>query len=113
MEIQTKITARYVKSPSYDAHPLHGVYGGINSSGLITMAVYSESHKLPESAELTLELGPDGQPTGVNEVVSDNTGIERLIHGTYFLDLNMARVLVDWLNDKIKAHENLNGGQRT
>jgi hypothetical protein len=97
-------------SVSYDERPLHGVYGGLSTDGHIAMAIYSERPTLPTSA--VVRLTPSDAP-GVfdgKEDVEVADGLHRTIHATYFLDIGMAKSVIEWLQDKVDTYETQRGG---
>jgi hypothetical protein len=102
-----KTTFHYVKSPSYSELPVHGVYGGVTANGRISMVIYSERMPIPQRIVSDLVPSPN-VPGGfniVNESAEGKEGIVRCVHSTLYIDLDLAKSLVNWLNDKIEAVE--------
>ncbi|HEX7852092.1 MAG TPA: hypothetical protein VF503_00165 [Sphingobium sp.] len=109
MDDPKNISAHYVKSPTFNEHPLHGVYGGVTTAGLISMAVFSE--RMPIPTKIEMELTPvDGVPGAFQaaaERLEGKDGIVRFVHGVYYLDVEMAKSVMAWLADKVKSFEDL------
>lgn len=105
----TNISAHYVKSPSFDEHPLHGIYGGVTTAGVISMALYSE--RMPIPTRMDLEIKPVEGAAGIfepsGEAVHGKEGIVRFVHGVYYLDVQMAKAMIGWLVDKVNAFEEM------
>lgn len=102
MTTAEKITFHYIKSPSFDEHPLHGVYGGITPHG-VAMAVFAERMVIPK--ELDAKVVPvEGQP-GVFALEEGEKrgkeGVVRSVHAVYHMDLAFAESLAKWLTDKV------------
>jgi len=109
MEENPKIRFHYIKSPSFDEHPLHGIYGGISVQGQIAMAAFSQRMPIPVTIENDL-IPVEGEP-GAFTTSSDRSegkdGMIRFVHGVYYFDVEMAKSLRDWLDDKINAIEGM------
>lgn len=106
-EIKT-ITAHYVKSPHFDEHPMHGIYGGLTAGNQIAMAVYSERMAIPQQMEIDLAQVEGQGFQMISERAQGKDGAVRFVHGVYYFDVEMAKAMVVWLADKIQAAE---GGQ--
>ncbi|ATP19772.1 hypothetical protein [Sphingobium yanoikuyae] len=99
----------YIKAPQYSEFPMHGVFGGVTTNGQISMAIFSERIPLPKV--LTNELTPVEDDPGAYQLTSEKRegldGVVRFVHNNYYFDLNMAKALRDWLDDKIGTIEGL------
>lgn len=88
---------------------MHGVYGGITANGTISMAVFSERQALPKV--LTSELSPSVDEPGAFDVLSETRegldGPVRFVHNTYYFDIELARSIRDWLDDKINSYDRM------
>lgn len=105
-----EVNFHYIKAPQYAEHPMHGIFGGVTTSGQVSMSIFSERQPLPKI--LTTELIPvEGEPgafTPGGESRSGLDGLIRFVHNTYYLDINMAKAMRAWLDDKIATFEGLN-----
>ena len=107
MDDNPKIKFHYIKSPSFNEHPLHGIYGGVSAEGTIAMAVFSQRMPIPTSIEN--DIVPVSGEEGVFTVSADRPegrdGMVRFVHGMYYFDMTMAKSMRDWLDDKIRTME--------
>jgi hypothetical protein len=98
-------------SSNYRSHHVDGAYGGLTPRGLISISFFSERFPIPKSQEMAVET--DGR---LNKVISNSpdskTGIIREYETSIFIDLNVAKEVVDLLNLKITELENLMSVQR-
>jgi hypothetical protein len=103
-----EIKVKYTRSPTVQEIPVSGVFGAISHSGDVFMAVYSERGELPETATLKV-VGDPSKPESLNIVDSpDLSGRnERTVHAVLHFDVDLARSLRRWLDDKISAFEAL------
>lgn len=105
------ITAHYVKSPHFDEHPMHGIYGGMTASNQIAMAVYSERMAIPQQMEIDLREVEGQGLQMISERANGKEGAVRFVHGVYYFDVEMAKAMIVWLADKIQTVEGgLNAG---
>ncbi|MBM1222052.1 hypothetical protein JQU17_17785 [Ponticoccus sp. SC2-23] len=98
----------YIKSQSLVELPVHGGYGGINTSnGQLALSVFSERAPLPRVIEF------DGE--GTEEARESKDGIVRNVTATLYFDINTAIALRNWLDEKIgqfkDAHPELFEGE--
>lgn len=109
MDTPGKVTFHYIKSPHFDEHPLHGVYGGITPHG-ISMAVFSERAPIPTEIDMAF-VGADKNLTMQETEKRGKEGFVRLVHGVYHMDVGMAEVLRNWLDEKIEAMKAVQNAQ--
>ena len=102
------IEFHYIKSNGFRVIHADGVWGGPTPRGYLTMAFYSERHPIP--LKLTHEIKPEGT---LGDPIDRDTkeGIVREVEVEVMLDLDMAKSLLPWLEEKIEALEKLRGPQ--
>lgn len=73
------------------------------------MALFSERTPIP--TEISMQLVPvdeDAATFTTHEVArKGKEGVIRTVHGVYHFDLELAKSLRNWLDDKIKAFEEM------
>ncbi len=100
--VNRKVKIRYIKAYDFKAALATGVFGGITSSGLINANFFSDRVVIPDSQ--TIELNEIGEPQG--EPIDQKDGdIVREMQSGVLMDVNTARVIAGWIQDKIKEHE--------
>ncbi len=102
-----RVRYEYTKNSELKLEYAHGVWGGINPQGEIEINFYTESDKLPPSAEYI--IAPDGNIA--SEVLQGNAEprtIVRNIHSKILINAQTAKGLYTWLEDKL---ETLHGEQ--
>jgi uncharacterized protein YuzE len=105
-----KIEIKYLRAYDYRASVSTGVYGGITPTGLISANFYIDRIAVPDSEEI--EVSEDGKVVGQPVVHTGAHLIREVQHGV-LMDLNSARVIVNWLNGKIVELEKaLSGGKK-
>lgn len=101
-----EIKVKYTRAPDIRELRVDGAFGGVTYDGEVTMAVYTERLALPDSATVTLVPDPDA-PNGLK--ITDRPkgpgGNERILQAVLHFDLDTARSLRTWLDDKITAVE--------
>lgn len=99
-----KLTFHYIKSPQYRVSHADGAHGGITPPGKIQMNFYSERTPIPQTTfhEINEDrsLGAELEKERIGK-----TGIIREIDTTIIIDINTAKNLVEWLNQKIQTIE--------
>ena len=91
---------RYEKSPAYQEARVDGLFGGITPKGEVHVYLYTEVLPMPTSIEHRLEQsGRLG-----SELARDiDRGIVRFVHAGITLDVETARSLRNWLDDKLEG----------
>ena len=102
--LPTQIAFHYVKSPRFRTVPGDGVVGGITPEGKIHFAVYSERAAIPQL--VVHEIEPDGKVGKALDQVG-KTGIVRDLEVDIVLDEPIAKLLRDWLTDRLNEVEKL------
>lgn len=92
----------YVKSPDYKNIFATGVYGGATLNGLINMNFFIDTLRIPEKVTLEIKDGKflSEKPRKLIEV-----GTTRELAIGVSVDLNTAKIIKDWLGDKISLLE--------
>jgi hypothetical protein len=94
-----RISFNYRKSPAFRTVHSDGVFGGVSPKGLITMTFFSERAPIPQQVTHELVAGRLGKE--LEELRVSLEGILREAEVCVVLDIDMARVLVGWLQEKI------------
>ena len=98
------ITFHLIKSPAFRTVHADGVWGGVTPRGFINMGFYSERAPFPR--QTTYPLMPDGQlGDEIKEVRVQRDGPVRELEFNATIDLRLAKSLITWLKQKIKAIE--------
>jgi len=102
---QKKIKIRYIKSYDFKASLATGVYGGITSTGLISANFFIDRPVIPDSQDVEIE---EETGTVIGDPVDHKDGdlVRELQFGT-LMDINSAKIIVKWLESKIKQHEEI------
>jgi hypothetical protein len=77
------------------------------------MAIYSERMPIPNEMDLTM-VPIEGQPGvfhGIEGASRGKDGLIRTVHSALHFDLEMAKSVRDWLNEKIDVLEKLQDGR--
>ena len=97
----SEVTYRFTHSIHSRKVPVDGVWGGITPYGNISVALFTDTPSYPDSVTHAVDEGQIGAETSreVEDVV------ERQVQVEFVLNLDLARVMRDWLNDRIKEAE--------
>ena len=97
------IAFHYIKSNNFRVVHADGVWGGPTPRGYMSMNFYSERTPIPR--RVTLSLTPEGDLGKLGDEVDRDSreGFVREVEVEVILDLELARSLAQWLDDKIKA----------
>ena len=97
-----RIEFHYVKSNYFRVIHADGAYGGVTSRGLIHLDIFSERSPIPQKTqhEITVngKLGKEVEKQG-------KSGVVREVEIGVVMNLDNAKSLVEWLNDKIAILE--------
>ena len=87
-----------------DLRELHvnGAYGGLGPDGTIRMAVYSERGAIPNFEKRIIT---SDKPLGEAIEIEKKYDIVRIIQASFVFNIGTAKSFVEWLNDRIKEHE--------
>ena len=102
------IEFHYIKSNSFRVVHADGVWGGLTPRGYISMSFFSERNPIPR--RITYDVTPEdmlGQETGRDS----RSGFIREVEVEVMVDLDMAKSLIRWLEDKIGILEGLPGAE--
>lgn len=104
----TTIQFRYSRSTDCRTVPVHGVYGGLSSGGMLFAQLYSEGAPLPERSEITIENGVPQPEKFVEAASAENVKLRtREVHTVIVLPIALARVLARWFDSKYDEWERL------
>ena len=95
----------YNKSSNYRTYNAGGVVGGITPKGKIFIDLFNEKSPIPES--VIHEISEEGK-LGKEIERKSNGGVVREIECGILLDIEIAMVISDWLNDRIKEFKKIN-----
>ena len=100
----TQFKIRYFKSHDFKTVLVTGVFGGIQSNGLINADFFVDRVLIPDFQ--TLEI--DETKNLIKETTDAKDGhVAREIQCGIMMDISTAKVLVEWLNSKIKEAEDI------
>jgi hypothetical protein len=97
-----EIDINYIKSGGYRTFHVDGVFGGLTPNGKIHVALFVQRQVIPEI--IKQEIMPEG---ALGQEVSrvSKKGIVREIESGLIMDVEIAKIFRDWLDDKIKEFE--------
>ncbi len=96
------VKIRYLKSFDFKTTLATGVYGGLSPNGLINANFFTDRIVIPESE--TIKLDETGTQIGPSNEVKNGDIIREIHHGV-LIDVNTAKVILNWLQNQIKEHE--------
>ncbi len=101
-DLPEEILIHYIKTPSYRTYHVDGAYGGITPNGNIYCEFFIDRNVTPQSILYNInEKGGLGKP----KKVTGKKGIVREIECGISIDIRTARLLKNWLEDRIKEYE--------
>jgi len=98
-----EINFDYIKSNQFRVIHVDGVHGGVSPKGLIQMAFFSERAPIPKRETYSLQQGKLG--TRIN--IEAREAFIREVEVETLIDLQIAKVIVRWLGEKIAQAEKL------
>jgi hypothetical protein len=107
-KLPIEIKFDYIKSNQFRVIHVDGAHGGVSPKGLIQMAFFSERAPIPKRETYSLEQGKLGPRTKVEQ----RDAIVREVEVETLIDLQVAKVIVQWLGEKIEQAEKLAKGAR-
>lgn len=101
-EVGEEISFKYTYADYFRNYYANGIWGGINPHGEIIMNFYLEKNKPPEETKHRLT-----EANTLEEISRKPKEqlIVRELQAGIVLNLNVARSIRDWLDDKIKSME--------
>jgi hypothetical protein len=104
-EAETReIEYHFVKSNYFRVLHVTGAYGGITSNLLIHMNVYGDRTPIPKT--MGHEIRADNR-IGTETRREGKQGVIREVEADIVIDVETAKAMVHWLNDKIVAVEKI------
>ena len=103
-QLPKSIPVHYIKTNNYRSYHADGVFGGLTPNKKVYMEFFLQRQVTPKIIEYSVtkgELGAEVKREG-------KEGFVREIEAGIIMDIDVARVLRDWLDDKIKTVERLN-----
>ena len=100
-----KLETHFLKSSDFKTIYGSGVFGGITPQGLININFFTERAPLPKRIVLEID-----EKTGslLGEVERESKeGLIREVNCGILMDINAAKQLLNWLQEKIDQHEDL------
>ena len=98
-----KYEAHYIKTGDFKTVLGSGIYGGLTNTGQINMNFFTDRAPIP--TKITFDIDPDnGNILGELER-EIKEGIIREVHFGVLLDVDTAKSIVSWLNDKIEEYK--------
>ena len=105
-KLHSEINFDYIKSNQFRVIHVDGAHGGVSPKGLIQMAFFNERAPIPTRETYALEQGKLGK----RKKVEQREAIVREVEVETLIDLQVARVIVQWLREKIDQAERLTKG---
>lgn len=102
---EAELKFHFIKSADCKEVLVDGAFGGIAPRGRISMAVYTERLPIPQETVHSVtaeELGPEIQEKRVSR-----ENLVRLVESVLHLDIEVAKVVHQWLGQKIMELESL------
>ncbi len=110
-DVPPKVRFEYLKSPDFRVIHADGVYGGLTPHGQLFISFFSERYPIPTATVFQLEPGGNLGPE-VRTEREGRKGIIREIEAGVMVDVETARVIVDWLQGKIQEAEKRQGPRK-
>jgi hypothetical protein len=101
-----KFEIKYKYDKNYNPVYVNGAYGGVLGNGEIVANFYLERHCLPKSETYTLIEGEDS-PKLSFEPENLEGSVLRFFQTGIVMNVSTAKLIVSWLNDKIKQSEEI------
>lgn len=102
----TRLCFHYLKTPDFRPIYVDGVYGNVHPKRRVTMAVYSERLPLPQKT--VHGFTKNGKLTDeIPEERVSKEGIVRDVSAVLHLDVDTARSVAAWLNERCDEIERL------
>jgi len=99
MEDKKSIKVHYRSGQAYRSIHAGGAHGGALPSGDIFMGIFSERTNFPDCSVIELEREASGYSG--KEIVKIEQGLVREMEVGVFMNINVARSLRQWLDEKI------------
>ena len=106
-QLPSSITLSYIKSNYFRVVHADGAIGGFTPRGEIFVSLYSERAPLPNVTVQAVENGQLGKEIIEQRKGSEGEGILRELEVGVVMDLNVAKSLVTWLEERIKVAEQM------
>lgn len=104
--IEERVKFDYIKSNYFRVLQIDGVFGGNSPRpGIIDMAVWNERWPIPKQTVQKIEEGKIGAEVFEERVIRD--AIVREVEVMLRLNIETAKVMRDWLDNKIKGFEQI------
>jgi hypothetical protein len=97
------VEVHYIKTGSYRSYHADGVFGGFTPSGKLYMELFIQRSPTPQiiNYEVTQEgMGKELSRTG-------KKGLIRQIEAGFVMDMEIAKVIRDWIDEKMHAYERI------
>lgn len=104
-QLPSSVTLHYIKSNYFRTIHADGAIGGLTPRGELFLSLYSERPPLPDVVVQAIENGQLGK-----EIIEQRKGIEgilREIEVGVVMDLNVAKAVVTWLQERIKVADEM------
>lgn len=96
-----QLEAHFIKNNDFKTVQCNGAFGGITTAGQINMIIYTERMVVPKSIVSEID---DSTGQTLREVSRETKrGVVREVQFGAVMDINVAKSLVDWLNNQIQV----------
>ena len=99
----TTIDVHYIKTSSYRTYYVDGVFGGLTPTGKLYMEFFVQRAVTPQI--IKYKVTPDGLLSQEETGRIGKAGIVRQIEAGFEMDIEIAKVLRDWLDKRISNYE--------
>ncbi len=105
-QLPSSITSHHIKSNYFRVIHADGAIGGFTPRGQIFFNLYSERPPVPEITVHAVQNGQLGKEITEGRPPL-SAGILRELEVGVIMDVNVAKALVTWLNERIKIYDEL------
>jgi hypothetical protein len=105
----TQVKFDFIKSNYFRTIHADGVWGGVNGHLDIAMAFYSERPAIPQQITIPINNGKLGNE--LEEMRVGRNAVIRDVEISVTMNVDVARDFLQWLDDKIKAIDEINRKQ--
>ncbi|RYD79424.1 MAG: hypothetical protein EOP53_09665 [Sphingobacteriales bacterium] len=99
-----QVEIQYSESPNYNSSYISGIFGGINTSGMLEIDFFTDRLSRPKSTIHKIENGNIGSEM---ESEQEHHLHARKVEFTAMMNLEVAKSVQAWLMEKISALEQL------
>lgn len=99
----------FLKTPGYRTYYVDGAWGGFTPRGMLYMELFVERNATPQLVRYEISKRDDETQTARELLRDGKTGIIREIECGLMLDVRTAKVVRDWLSEKLSEYTRVTG----